>query len=93
MTAQPLPVPEADLDTRLRALLALVLGLPASRVAGFDEDTELFGALPELDSMAVANLLTAIEEQFELTIDDDDVEAEDFLTYGALLAFVERVAA
>ncbi len=91
MTAQPVPVSQPNADGALRGLLADVLGLAEERVAGFNADTELFGALPEFDSMAVANLLTGIEERFGVTIEDDEVEAEDFLTYGALLAFVERV--
>lgn len=91
MTAQPVPVSQPNADGALRGLLADVLGLPEERVAGFNADTELFSALPEFDSMAVANLLTGIEERFGVTIEDDEVEAEDFLTYGALLAFVERV--
>jgi acyl carrier protein len=91
MTAQPVPVSQPDADGALRGLLADVLGLPEERVAAFNADSELFGALPEFDSMAVANLLTGIEERFGVTIEDDEVEAEDFLTYGALLAFVERV--
>ena len=69
-----------------------MLGLSPERVAEFSGETELFGALPEFDSMAVAHLLTGIEEQFHLVIEDDDVDAEDFMTYGRLLAFVERVA-
>ena len=47
-----------EIDATLRALIADVLGLDASRLAGFDDRTELFGALPEFDSMAVATLLT-----------------------------------
>jgi len=92
MTAQPVPASTGDFDHALRALLAEVLGLPTSRVAGFADATELFGALPEFDSMAVANLLTGIEERFDITVEDDDVAAEDFASYGALKAFVERVA-
>ena len=80
-------------DAQLRGLLVDVLALPTERVAAFSAETPLFGALPELDSMAVANLLTAIEEQAGVLIEDDDVEAEDFATYGSLLAFVERLRA
>ena len=80
-------------DATLRALLADVLGLPKKRIAAFEPDTELFGALPEFDSLAVANLLTGIEERLSVVIEDDDVEAEDFMTYGRLLAFAEQVAA
>ncbi len=79
-----------EIEATLRALLANVLGLHAARVATFDEQTELFGALPELDSMAVATLLTGIEVRFGVIIEDDDVEAEDFVTFGTLLAFVRR---
>ncbi|MCY7338959.1 MAG: acyl carrier protein [Sphingomonas bacterium] len=79
-----------DTEVTLRALLADVLGLSPKRIAGFTEQTELFGALPEVDSLAVASLLTGIEERFAVLIEDNDVEAEDFATFGTLLAFVRR---
>ena len=79
-----------ETETTLRALLADVLGLEPARIARFDEATALFGALAEFDSMAVATLLTGIEERFGVLIEDDDVDAEDFATYGTLLAFVRR---
>ena len=81
----------AAVDATLRALLAETLGLPAKRVAAFTETTPLFGALPEFDSLAVANFLTAFEERFAVLIEDDDVEAEDFATFGTLLAFTKRM--
>ena len=80
-------------DAALRGLLADVLGLPESRIAQFNGGTALFGALPEFDSMAVANLLTEMEERLGFLIEDDEVEAEDFMTYGRLLAFVRRKTA
>lgn len=81
-------------DAKLRAILADVLGLDADRVAGFDADTGLFGDLPELDSMAVAGLLTEMEDRLGIVIDDDEVDGEMLETYGALLAFAEaKVAA
>ena len=76
----------------LRALLAETLGMSRKRIDGFDADTALFGALPEFDSMAVAHFLTAVEERLGVIIEDDDVEAEDFATFGTLLAFAERLA-
>ena len=86
-------IEEPSVDATMRALLADVLGLPKQRIGTFDAETELFGALPEFDSLAVANLLTGIEERLSVVIEDDDVEAEDFMTYGRLLAFAERLAA
>ncbi len=82
-----------DIEATLRALLADTLGLAASRIAGFTDQTELFGALPEFDSMAVATLLTGLEEKLGFLIEDDDVEAEDFMTFGRLLAFAQRKVA
>lgn len=81
-----------EVETTLRALLVDVLGLSPARVAAFNDETELFGALPEFDSMAVANLLTGIEERLGILIEDDDVEAEDFATYGRLLSATERLS-
>lgn len=51
-------------------------------------DTQLLGALPEFDSMAVVSLLTAIEEFYGFSVDDDEVEAEMFETLGSVVAFV-----
>ena len=78
-----------DTDTRLRAILRDVLGLNVAQVAAFDDDTGLFGALPELDSMAVAGLLTEMEDRLDIVIDDDEVDGELLETYGNLLAFAK----
>lgn len=80
----------STVEAQLRALLAEVLGLPSKRIDAFDAETELFGALPEFDSLAVATLLTGLEEKLHILIEDDDVEAEDFMTFGRLLAFAQR---
>jgi|SRR5438067_13210394 len=87
---QPPSYDAASVELALRELLRETLGLPAERVAAFADDTELFGALPEFDSMAVAAILTGIEDGFGVWIEDDEVEAEDFLTFGRLLAFTLR---
>ena len=81
-----------EVEATLRALLVDVLGLSKSRVAKFSDETELFGALPEFDSMAVATLLTELEERLGILIEDDDVEAEDFATFGRLLAVAKRLS-
>ena len=80
-------------EALLRTLLADVLGLARDQVSGFAQSTALFGALPEFDSMAVANFLTALEERLGVIIEDDDVDAEDFASFGSLYAFVERLIA
>jgi acyl carrier protein len=81
-----------DVVQCVRALLVDVLGLPKSLVAKFDDETELFGALPEFDSMAVATLLTEMEERLGILIEDEDVEAEDLMTFGRLVSLAERLS-
>ncbi|MGQ0660279.1 acyl carrier protein [Sphingosinicella sp.] len=84
------PSDAAEVDATLRAVLIDVLGLPAARVARFDESTALFGALPEFDSMAVAGLLTELEERLGIVIEDHEVDADMLESYGALLNFARN---
>ena len=81
-----------EIDSKLRQILCDVLGLDTDSVADFDGDTGLFGHLPELDSMAVAGLLTEMEDRLDIIIEDDDVDGEMLETYGGLLAFAEAKA-
>lgn len=74
-------------DRELKALIADVLGLDPARAAALENGSGLFGHLPELDSMAVAGLLTEMEDRLGIVIDDDDVDGEMLETYGGLLAF------
>ena len=76
----------------VRSLLVDVLALDRARVARFDDQTELFGALPEFDSMAVATLLTEMEERLGILIEDEDVEAEDLMSFGSLVSLADRLA-
>jgi acyl carrier protein len=69
-----------------------VLGLNEERVAKFDGTTPLFGALPEFDSMAVAGLLTELEERLGILIEDHEVDADMLETYGHLLTFIRAKA-
>lgn len=80
-------------ETTLRELLSDVLGLSQEQVATMDDDTELFGALPELDSMAVAGLLTELEDRLDIMIDDDEVDGELFATFGNLVGFAKAKVA
>ena len=72
----------------MRAVLGDVLGLSPARVAAFDAETPLFGALPELDSMAVASVLTELEDRLGILIEDDEVDGDMLETFGALTDFV-----
>jgi acyl carrier protein len=70
-------------------VLGASLGLTPDVTAGLSRDTLLFGNLPELDSMAVATVLTALEDRFGILIDDDEVSGELFETVGSLVAFID----
>ena len=89
MSSEPASAGElSETDRVLRHLLQDVLGLAPQRTAHFTADTGLFGHLPELDSMAVAGLLTEIEDRLGIVIEDDEVDGEMLETYGGLLGFV-----
>lgn len=79
-----------DTDRELRQILEEVLGLAPGLADRFADDSGLFGELPELDSMAVAGLLTEMEDRFGIVIDEDEVDGEIFATYGDLLTFTVR---
>ncbi len=72
---------------QVRAVLTRSLQL-GSRGSELGRSTPLLGNLPELDSMAVVNVLTALEEQFGIEVADDDVSGETFATFGSLADFV-----
>ena len=73
---------------QVRTLLDRTLGL-GGRGEKLGAETQLLGSLPELDSMAVVSLITAIEEHYGIIVDDDEVDAEIFETLGTLSDFVD----
>ena len=77
----------ADLADSLKRILAAQLG-PSYPPDYFYDDTPLLGAIPELDSMAVVGILTAVEEELGATIDDDEISAEIFGSFGSLVDFL-----
>ncbi len=68
---------------------AVIETLELDRQASIDADTPLLGALPELDSMAVLELIVVLEQRFGITVEDEDVTAEAFETVASLTDFVE----
>ncbi|MCK9686344.1 acyl carrier protein [Scleromatobacter humisilvae] len=76
-----------DTTQEIIRLLDDVLSL-GGRTASFTRATPLLGSVAELDSMAVVSLITAMEEQFGIVIDDDDIDGHTFATVGSLTDFV-----
>jgi len=71
----------------VKAILSDVLQL-GDRARAFTEATPLLGAVPELDSMAVVSVITALEDHYGFAVDDDEISADTFATVGSLAAFV-----
>ena len=73
----------------VRDILSDVLSL-GERKNFLKVDSSLLGSIPELDSMAVVNVITALEEHFGITVNDDEISAKTFETLGSLVNFVEQ---
>jgi acyl carrier protein len=76
-----------DVVTQIARALDQVLSL-GGRGLAFTRDTQLLGAVPELDSMAVVSLITTLEEHFGILIEDDEIDGATFATVGSLADFV-----
>ena len=72
----------------VKSVVVTTLGI-VDRADTLDAGTPLLGSVPELDSMAVVELVAALEERFGITIDDEDVTGDVFETLGSLAAFVD----
>lgn len=77
----------ATLD-EVRSVLIETLGVE-DRAGTLNASTQLLGSLPELDSMAVVELIVALEGRFGISVDETDVTADVFETLGSLAAFVD----
>lgn len=72
----------------VRTVVVDALGV-SDRSGALDATTPLLGHLPELDSMAVLELVLALEERFGITIEGEEVTEEVFETLGSLAVFVD----
>ncbi len=77
-----------NVEDEVRAVLGNVLQL-GPRAASLGRDSRLLGSLPELDSMAVVSVVTALEDRFGVTFDDDEISADTFSTLGSLIELIE----
>jgi acyl carrier protein len=80
-----------SLQTELQQLLKEILQL--DEVETWTPETEILGAIAEFDSMAIVTVLTAVEENYGIMIEDDEVSAEVFETLGSLVEFIEQKVA
>jgi acyl carrier protein len=78
-----------DTFDRVKVVLVKSLGLQ-DRADSLQASTELFGSMPELDSMAVVTLAVNLEREFDFEIDDEDFTGDVFESIGSLAEFVEQ---
>ena len=78
-----------DTLDRVKVVIVKSLGIQ-DRADTLEASTELFGSLPELDSMAIVTLAVNLEREFDFEIDDEDFRGEVFETIGTLAEFVEQ---
>ena len=80
--------PDADLTHRVRAVLAKTLDLPSEALReGVDG---LRGAGLGVDSIDSLRVLAALEEEFDITIDETQLEASAFDRLDTIIALVRR---
>lgn len=72
----------------VKSVVVETLGVQ-DRADSIDASTPLLGTLPELDSMAVLELVYALESAFDITVDGEDISADVFESLASLTAFVE----
>ena len=77
-----------NLEADVRTVLGQVLQL-GDRAKELRPDSRLLGSLPELDSMAVVAVVTALEERFGVVFDDDEISADTFSTLGSLIDLIK----
>ena len=75
------------LKKQIKCLIVVSLGLDVN-LAEISDDETLFGGGMDLDSMATLEIVAAIEEEFGITVEDDELTAELFDSVDALAEYV-----
>lgn len=81
-----------ELESKVKQVLGDVLSL-GKRADSLRADSPLLGAIPEMDSMAVVHVLAALEDNFGISIQDDEIDGDTFATLGSLVRFVQEKSA
>ncbi|WP_448218806.1 acyl carrier protein [Endozoicomonas sp. 2B-B] len=77
---------------KIEEIKAILMDVLEINTETFNEKTQLLGALPEFDSMAVVGVITAMEESFGINVADDDIDATIFETVGSLLGYINQAS-
>jgi acyl carrier protein len=82
------PFERREILSRVQSLLVRLRLVPADE--SLSDDVGLLGQGIGLDSIEVLRVVVALEEEFDLTIDDQSLRSEVFATIGALVRFIEE---
>ena len=78
-----------NITNQLKTVLDEALFLNG-RTEQWSDQMSLLGNVPELDSMAVMNVVSALEIKFGIFVEDDDINAEVFATIESLALFINQ---
>lgn len=76
-----------DAENLAREILRSNLQL-GDRADQLTRNSGLMGSLPEFNSLTVVGLISSIEEQTGNAVNDDEISAEMFETFGTFADFV-----
>ena len=82
------PFERREILSRVQSLLVRLRLVRAGE--SLSEDVGLLGQGIGLDSIEVLRVVVALEDEFDLTIDDRSLRPEIFATIGALVGFIEE---
>ncbi|MRX28064.1 acyl carrier protein [Kangiella sp. HZ709] len=71
---------------KLIEILSETLSIDAEE---FSSDTLLLGNFPEFDSMAIVSILMELEEQFSISVAEDELTGDAFESVSTLLEFID----
>lgn len=77
------------IEQRLRSMLGKITGIEPT---GIDQNLPLLRGGLELDSLSVASLVAAVEDEFGINITEEDLTLASLESLSALVNFVESRA-
>ena len=79
-----------EVERRIKEILIRELEIDPATISQVDWDTPLLGRGIGLDSMETLTLVTGIEQEFEIQVEDEELTTSLFQTLGTLTEFVLR---
>ncbi|MCW5618311.1 MAG: acyl carrier protein [Nitrosomonas sp.] len=74
----------------VKRILRDTLALDIERAEKLTATSPLLGNIIELDSVGVVSVLTAIEEEYGIVVENDEISADALKTLGSLTEFIEH---